>query len=119
MQGYDGVPGGCPEPLGPPNRLSGIRVRTDHGPSVRGRTAWQRNPFEVYAVDFAPDGASLATAGSSSTVNLWVTSAEELSELECETVWRNLSLAEWTQLVGPSVPYALTCPNLPPGDGAS
>jgi WD40 repeat protein len=77
------------------------------------------NPFEVYAVDFAPDGASLATAGSSSTVNLWVTSTEALSELVCETVWRNLSLAEWTQFVGPSVPYELTCPNLPPGDGAS
>jgi len=31
----------------------------------------------------------------------------------CERVWRNLTLAEWRQFMGPDLPYERTCPNLP------
>ena len=39
--------------------------------------------------------------------------------LACRTIGRNMAWAEWTQYVGPEVPYDCTCPDLPPGDGAS
>ena len=36
-----------------------------------------------------------------------------LADAVCETVWRNLTLAEWQQFVGEDIPYQRTCPNLP------
>ena len=72
----------------------------------------------VLGVAFSPDGRTLASASADGTIRHVIVSAEELSELVCRTVLRNLTLAEWRQFVGAETAYERTCPNLPPGEGA-
>jgi WD40 repeat protein len=70
------------------------------------------------AVAFAPEGDLLAWAGVHNTVRLWPLWSRTADYL-CSIVWHNLSLEEWRLYFGKDIPYECTCPNLPPGDGAS
>jgi WD40 repeat protein len=73
---------------------------------------------QVWAVAFSQDGYTLAT-GSNQIILLWIARTETLADRICGRVWRNLTLDEWRQFVGSDIPYECTCPNLPPGEGAS
>jgi WD40 repeat protein len=59
---------------------------------------------------FSPDGKVLASGHQNNSVTLW-TRTEVLVEEVCQRVWRNLSLEEWSQFVGASIPYEATCPD--------
>jgi WD40 repeat protein len=71
----------------------------------------------ITGVDFSPDGLSLYTADADG-VGLWDMDVASWMGRACQRANRNMSLAEWQLFMGASIPYCLTCPGLPPGEGA-
>jgi WD40 repeat protein len=76
----------------------------------------------VWSMAISRDGALLVSAGTDPTVQLWDLSwwdrsSSDWADAGCRLVNRNLSRAEWDQLIG-ELPYQRTCPTLPPGGGA-
>ena len=76
-------------------------------------------PEQVFSVAYSPDGLTLASAHLDGSIYLWIGSTDTLATMVCHKVRRNLTAGEWAQFVGEDVPYARTCPNLPPGEGAT
>jgi WD40 repeat protein len=74
---------------------------------LHGHDGW------VVTVAFNPNGKTLASGSSDNTVRLWIRDTETLANMVCKKVWRNLTMEEWNQFVGPDIPYERTCPNLP------
>jgi WD40 repeat protein len=72
----------------------------------------------VRSVAYSPDGWWLASGGADGQVKVWAARTEQLAEMVCDRVWRNLTMEEWRDFVGEDVPYERTCPKLPPGKGA-
>jgi WD40 repeat protein len=66
-------------------------------------------------IDFSPDGTVLAVPGGGA-VHL-IASPETWPNHACALAGRNLSQDEWNRY-RPDVPYAIQCPDLPPGHGA-
>ena len=64
------------------------------------------------AMAISPDGQTIAVGGSAQSVTVWA-STEQLAHAVCDSTQENLSFAEWKTVVGESVPYERTCPNLP------
>ncbi|MCP4421870.1 MAG: hypothetical protein GY805_35095, partial [Chloroflexi bacterium] len=95
---------------------------------LTGHESW------VWSVAFLPDGGTLASGSADQTIRLASGSAnqtirlasgsadqtirlwvflEELVDIGCQKVRRNLSWDEWQRYL-PGEPYRLTCPKLPP-----
>jgi WD40 repeat protein len=82
-----------------------------HGPPLTGHTG------AVCGVAFSPDGRLLATASQDSTARLWNPSFGSWVTTGCALLNRNMSQAEWQQLL-PGTSYERTCPDLPAGQDA-
>jgi WD40 repeat protein/Flp pilus assembly protein TadD len=67
---------------------------------------------QVTAVDFSSDGRWLVSASGDQTVRVWPT-FDNLLEMACGKIHRNLSWEEWQQYVGAQEPYRLTCAEHP------
>ena len=72
----------------------------------------------VRQVAFSRDGNQVFSSSGDGAVRIWPLWSAAGSYL-CTRVWRNLSIDEWRTYIGPEYPYERTCPNLPPGTGAS
>ena len=72
---------------------------------------------QVTGVGFSPDGKLLATGSRDNTARMWNPFFHDWQTVGCQLVNRNLSMAEWNQLL-PGVSYERTCPDLPAGQGA-
>ena len=57
--------------------------------------------------------AYIIAGGEDYLVKLWLYRPEDLIDLACSRVTRNLTREEWTQYVGDVLPYQAVCPNLP------
>ena len=74
----------------------------------------------VWALAISPDSEILASGGGDKGILLWdlthpvnMAPLEELVDLICKKVWRNLTIEEWREFVSEDLPYERTCPNLP------
>jgi WD40 repeat protein len=104
----------------------GTRVAAGTSNFVR---VWDlQNPDQPAGLSL-PNGSILALGFSSHDLRLRVGDVQgavvewhfgsRAADLLCSRVWRNLSISEWKANVGEDIPYESTCPNLPPGAGAS
>ena len=66
----------------------------------------------VNAVTFSPDGTQLATGSDDHTVRVWPWRANDLIQIGCSVLSRNLTQNEWQEYLGDE-PYQRTCLNLP------
>ncbi|WP_448611813.1 nSTAND1 domain-containing NTPase [Geodermatophilus sp. URMC 60] len=92
-------------------RLWDVATGQPHGAPLTGHTSW------VHGVAFSPNGQLLATTSGDTTTRLWDPLFTSWVTVGCKLVNRNLSMANWNQLL-PGVPYERTCPDLPSGQGA-
>lgn len=70
----------------------------------------QKGSLDALAI--SPDGVNVATGGAQKIITLWAVTPK-LAETVCDGVQRNLTITEWQEVVGHSVPYERTCMNLP------
>jgi WD40 repeat protein len=74
----------------------------------------------VKSLAFSADSKYLVTGGEDNAVKIWdlaypLNSAppQDIADMICQKVRRNLTLYEWQKFVGDEIPYERTCPNLP------
>jgi WD40 repeat protein len=65
-------------------------------------------------VIYSPDGTTIYSLNDEG-VRLWAAPQTWVTEI-CQIVGRNLTLDEWTRLMGPEADYVRTCPMLPAGN---
>lgn len=69
-------------------------------------------PDLAHAAHFATDGGYMLVAARDAVVRVDV-DPDSWSRAACDVANRNLSIGEWTDLLGASVPYAATCVGAP------
>ncbi|MCE7980867.1 MAG: CHAT domain-containing protein [Caldilinea sp. CFX5] len=65
------------------------------------------------SIMFNADGSHLMTVSSNGTIRQWRMRIDELVEIACQSLSRNLTQEEWNTYLGESTPYHRTCSQLP------
>jgi WD40 repeat protein len=66
----------------------------------------------VESIRFSPNGEILMANGSKHEFAAWDLGLDRLRGLACSRANRNLTTDEWSQFIGPAIPYRQTCPEL-------
>ncbi len=74
---------------------------------LQSHTDWVRS------VAFTPDEQLLASASDDGTIRIWQPQLEQLINVGCQQVRRNLTWAEWQRYLGHTIPYRRTCEQWP------
>ena len=77
--------------------------------TLNGHEGW------VSSVTFSPDGRWLVSGSYDSTIRLWTVELEDLAEIGCQRVYRNMTGEEWNHYL-PGQPYRKTCEQWPEGE---
>ena len=64
----------------------------------------------ITSVSFSSDGEILASASYDNTIRLWIARTQDLAEMVCQKVFRNLTPDEWKNFMGANIDYDHTCP---------
>jgi WD40 repeat protein len=64
----------------------------------------------ITSVSFSSDGKILASGSYDNTIRLWIARTEDLAEMVCQKVFRNLTPDEWKNFMGENIDYDYTCP---------
>jgi len=80
------------------------------------KTGWTTTisgyPYELKAFDFSLNGIYLYTFNVDDTLRLSLWRSQDLINVACSRLTRNLTENEWLNYVG-NEPYRKTCPDLP------
>jgi WD40 repeat protein len=76
---------------------------------------FQEHQAAINSLAFSPDGVTLASGSSDSTVLVWDVSFASWRARACAAAGRNLTRAEWDQYVT-GQPYHATCAEWPAGE---
>ena len=63
----------------------------------------------VLTASFDPSGKKVISGSSDNFIRVWPIDPSVLANRICEMVDRNLTMEEWDEYVGPSIPYSKTC----------
>lgn len=66
----------------------------------------------VMTAAFNKSGSKIITGSKDSYIRIWQTDPKNLAARICAMVSRNLTLEEWNEYVGESIPYQKTCPTI-------
>ena len=74
----------------------------------------------LLSLAYSPDGKHLVAGSRDRTMKIWdlshpmnTSTAQQVADMICRKVRRNLTLDEWHTFIGTELPYERTCPNLP------
>lgn len=82
--------------------------KPDNEPIVlEGHDQW------IWTVAFSPGSGQLLSGSADRTIRVWTTRPDQLTQFICNKVGRNLTEKEWENYIGPDIPYAATCPDVP------
>jgi WD40 repeat protein len=71
----------------------------------------------VWSIEFSPDGKKLLAGCKDNKIKVWPTRIDQMKDILCDKVKRNLSAKEWEQFVGSDIDYKKTCLDKPTGNG--
>jgi WD40 repeat protein len=84
-----------------------VRVwRVDTGEEI----ARMHHDREVTAVSFSPDGRTILSSSLDGTAKIWLWKSNDLIEIACERIVRNMTTNEWQQYIGSSTDFRESCP---------
>ena len=98
-----------PLPISPDNKYLVSHDGTVWDIASGEQVANKNNPY-TYSRDFIVNGKFVVSNDfNDGFVNIWRWRRDDVIEMACEFLPRNLSLAEWQQYVGLDVPYKVVC----------
>lgn len=65
----------------------------------------------VWSIEFSPDGNKLMAGCKDNKIKVWPTRIDQMKDIICGRISRNMNSKEWEQFVGDDISYRRTCGN--------
>ena len=70
------------------------------------------NDSYIWDLSFTNDNNYLVTGGNQGEVRVWPTNAQEMAEVMCQNIDRNMTQEEWKRYVGAEIDFRNTCKSI-------